>query len=194
MNSLRLDEWVCGRNSRLGPGVTSGTVLQYVIVLFSRLRILLGTCNHECHNLGSVEFAHLFQNQRRTRRPRSTSRNLFFEHLEDRVTPTTFIWSGLGGNNNWSTAANWQGLVAPTTLANPDVVFNSVTPRLNTTNDISNLSVKSITISASNYTLNGNKLLLNGNVTVEPARPASASLSTCNSPRRPPSRSTTSPT
>ena len=110
--------------------------------------------------------ARLFQNQRRTRRPRSTSRNLFFEHLEDRVTPTTFIWSGLGGNNNWSTAANWQGLVAPTTLANPDVVFNSVTPRLNTTNDISNLSVKSITISASNYTLNGNKLLLNGNVTV----------------------------
>src|SRR6478609_2224021 len=62
--------------------------------------------------------ARLFQNQRRTRRPRSTSRNLFFEHLEDRVTPTTFIWLGLGGNNNWSTAANWQGLVAPTTLAN----------------------------------------------------------------------------
>src|SRR5262245_23207994 len=49
--------------------------------------------------------ARLFQHHRRTRRPRSASRNLYFEPLEDRVTPTTFIWSGLGSNNNWSTPA-----------------------------------------------------------------------------------------
>src|SRR5689334_18019224 len=110
--------------------------------------------------------ARLFQQQRRARRPRSGRPALYFEPLEDRVTPTTFIWSGLGGNNNWSNPANWLGNAAPSNPANPDIVFNSATPRLNTTNDISNLNAKSITISASNYALNGNKLLLSGNVTV----------------------------
>ena len=41
------------------------------------------------------------------------------EHLEERVVPATFIWSGLGGNNNWSTAANWQGGVAPSEPCQP---------------------------------------------------------------------------
>jgi autotransporter-associated beta strand protein len=104
--------------------------------------------------------------QRRARRPQSR-RRLAVESLEDRVTPaTTFVWTGLGSNNNWSTGANWQGNVAPTSLAVPDLVFNSVTPRMNTNNDIISLSVNSITISASNYTLSGAKLFLNGNVTV----------------------------
>ena len=108
--------------------------------------------------------ARLFQ-QRRAGVPQAR-RRLAVETLEDRVTPATFIWNGLGGNNNWSTAANWQGGVAPSTLASPDLVFNSVTPRMNTNNDILGLAVKSITISASNYTLNGAKLLIDGNVTV----------------------------
>ena len=37
---------------------------------------------------------------------------------------------------------------------------------MNTNNDVPGLEVKSITISASNYTLNGAKILLDGNVTV----------------------------
>ena len=57
----------------------------------------------------------LFQQRRRPQRPQSAQRRLLFETLEDRVTPTTFIWTGLGSNNNWSTGANWQGGVAPTT-------------------------------------------------------------------------------
>jgi len=93
-------------------------------------------------------------------------RRLAIELLEDRVTPATFVWNGLGGNNNWSTGANWQGGVAPSSLASPDLVFNSVTPRMNTNNDILGLSVTSITISASNYTLSGSRINLNGNLTV----------------------------
>ena len=93
-----------------------------------------------------------------------------FESLEDRVTPTTFIWSGGGSNSNWSTGANWMGGVAPTSLANPDLVFNtSLSPaKMNTSNDIGNLAVKSITISTSNYKLNGSAIQLGGNVVVGP--------------------------
>lgn len=40
---------------------------------------------------------------------RVRQRGLHLEMLEERVTPATFIWTGLGGNNNWSNPANWQG-------------------------------------------------------------------------------------
>ena len=109
--------------------------------------------------------------KRKHREPQAR-RRLAFETLEDRVTPATFIWNGLGGNNNWSTGANWQGGDAPT--ANPDLVFNSVTSRMSPNNDILGLVVKSITISASNYTLNGAKISLAGPLTVGSARPTSA--------------------
>jgi large repetitive protein len=97
---------------------------------------------------------------------RPLQRRLSVEMLEDRVVPATFIWSGLGGNNNWSTGANWAGGVAPSSGASPDLVFNSVTPRMNTSNDIPGLVVNSISMSASNYTLGGSQILLGGNVTV----------------------------
>ena len=108
----------------------------------------------------------LFQQQQVARRQQTLQRRLAFEPLEDRVTPTTFIWSGAGSNNNWSTGANWQGGVAPSSLANPDLVFQGGASKLSNNNDIANLAVKSITISASNYILNGSKILLGGNATV----------------------------
>ncbi|MCS7272484.1 MAG: autotransporter-associated beta strand repeat-containing protein, partial [Gemmataceae bacterium] len=86
--------------------------------------------------------------------------------LEERVTPATFIWTGAGNNNNWSNPNNWQGGVAPTSAANPDLVFPSGAARLNNTNDISGLVVRSITFSGSNYRLQGNPITLAGNIFV----------------------------
>ena len=97
---------------------------------------------------------------------RVRQRGLHLEMLEERVTPATFIWTGLGGNNNWSNPSNWQGGVAPTSAANPDLVFGTGALRLNTNNDIANLVVRSITISGSNYVLGGNAIQLAGNVFV----------------------------
>ncbi|MBA2227575.1 sialidase family protein, partial [Thermogemmata fonticola] len=97
---------------------------------------------------------------------RAQQRGLHLEMLEERVTPATFIWTGSGGNNNWSNPANWQGGVAPTSAANPDLVFQTGASRLNTNNDISGLVVRSITISGSNYNLGGNAIQLAGNVFV----------------------------
>ena len=111
----------------------------------------------------------LFSQRKSARQQPANRRRLAFEPLEDRVTPATFIWTGGGTNSNWSTGANWQGGVAPTSLANPDLVFSlALTPisERTTTNDLTNLTVKAITISAPNYTLNGNKVLLDGSVTV----------------------------
>ncbi len=103
---------------------------------------------------------------RQSRRGRRSPgwQTLQVETLEERVTPATFIWTGLGGNNLWSNPANWAGGVAPTSAANPDLVFNTITPRLNTNNDIAGLVVRSITVSASNYTLGGNPIQLAGNI------------------------------
>jgi autotransporter-associated beta strand protein len=93
-------------------------------------------------------------------------RPLQLEMLEERVTPATFIWTGGGTNNLWSNPSNWQGGVAPTSAANPDLVFPSGAARLNNTNDLSGLVVRSITVSGSNYTLGGNAIQLAGNVVV----------------------------
>src|SRR5262245_52820693 len=63
------------------------------------------------------------------------------EHLETRLAPATFVWSGTGGaaNPKWSAGVNWVGGVAPTPSASPidDLVFpDSATPNRNTVNDL----------------------------------------------------------
>lgn len=35
------------------------------------------------------------------------------ELLEGRLAPTTHIWTGRGGDSNWSTAGNWEGNQVP---------------------------------------------------------------------------------
>src|SRR5512132_1536681 len=39
-------------------------------------------------------------------------------------------WSGLGANDNWSTAANWVGGVAPASSPTTAVSFLAATPRI----------------------------------------------------------------
>ena len=50
------------------------------------------------------------------------------EQLEVRQMPATRMWAGGGGDNNWTTAANWSGGVVPTT--SDSVVISSVEPSM----------------------------------------------------------------
>jgi hypothetical protein len=94
-------------------------------------------------------------------RPRRTSLfvfvvgALFFEPAAEAATRT---WTGLGADNNWSTAANWGG-VAPS--AGDDLMFPGGTPRLSPNNDFAaNTSFNTISFTGSSggYTLGGNAI------------------------------------
>src|SRR5262249_22207148 len=99
---------------------------------------------------------------------RRPQRDLCLERLENRLAPATFTWSGLGGaNTKWSNNANWMGNVAPTgaTASLDDLVFGAGASQRITSNDLPLISgvsptFNSITISASNYSLAGNKIVL----------------------------------
>src|SRR5437773_933039 len=70
-------------------------------------------------------------------------------------------WSGAGGDNNWSTGANWGG----TAPVNGDILVFSGATRQNNTNDISTLSVNGLAFANNGFMLNGNLLSLNGPLT-----------------------------
>ncbi|HEV8589467.1 MAG TPA: autotransporter-associated beta strand repeat-containing protein [Pyrinomonadaceae bacterium] len=70
----------------------------------------------------------------------------------------TRTWTGGGGDNNWTTAANWGG-TAP--ASGDSLVFPSGAARLSNTNNFAGgTSFNSITISGSGYTLGGNSIAL----------------------------------
>src|SRR5262245_5088012 len=91
------------------------------------------------------------------RRPRSVS--LAVETLEGRVVPATDIWTGLGANVNWDNPANWS-IGVPNN--GDDVVFAAGVPipSKTNTNNITGLTLNSITFADSGYTLNGQTLNL----------------------------------
>jgi pimeloyl-ACP methyl ester carboxylesterase len=65
---------------------------------------------------------------------------------------TTHTWDGGGGDNKWSTAANWVGDVAP--MAGDNLVFPEGAARLENMNDFPATTVfGSITVSGSGYRL-----------------------------------------
>ncbi len=64
--------------------------------------------------------------------------------------PTTHIWDGGGGDNKWSTAANWVGDVKP--LPGDNLLFPTGAKQLESVNDYSTTTVfGSITVSGSGY-------------------------------------------
>ena len=77
------------------------------------------------------------------------------ESLEDRLVPTTYTWVGGAVNTNWSTAANWQNDVAPSTAAGAvnDLVFGTQGVAAATVDNISALSIDSITFSEAGYSI-----------------------------------------
>ena len=71
-------------------------------------------------------------------------------------------WDGGGNDGLWSTDANWVGDQAPT--AGEDIVFSG-TAQTNTENDLT-CAFGSLTFNSSNFTVSGNTVLLDGNITV----------------------------
>ena len=78
---------------------------------------------------------------------------------------TVRTWDGGGGDNNWQTAANWIGDVAP--VANDDLVFPAGATQFTGNNNFPLLTTfSSITIEGGAYTLGGSPLRLSNGLTV----------------------------
>ena len=92
-------------------------------------------------------------------------------------------WTGLGANNNWSTAGNWDGGAEP--IFPIDLTFAGGT-RLNNTNDLTGITANSLTFdpAAGPFILNGNSLGLNGNIQFN-GNPAAPVTETINLPLTP---------
>jgi len=72
-------------------------------------------------------------------------------------------WDGGGTNNNWTTATNWVGDVAP--LPGDDLLFPTGKTRLSPINDFpSGTTFNSIIFSGTNYSLDGNSIALNAGI------------------------------
>lgn len=76
---------------------------------------------------------------------------------------STGVWTGLGANNNWSTAANWDNNAVPVF---PHAVTFGGNTRLNNNNDLSSITVSTMTFSntAGPFVINGNDITLSGNI------------------------------
>lgn len=86
-----------------------------------------------------------------------------FLHLAQDAPAATRTWDGGGTNNNWTTATNWVGDVAP--IAGDDLVFPDGAARLSTFNNFpASTPFNSIAFSGTAYTLNGATLLLAGGI------------------------------
>ena len=81
---------------------------------------------------------------------------LFFVHS---VLAANDTWVGGGADANWATIANWAAVAAP--VNNDTLAFNGTTQQINT-NNISNLSVGSVTFTNGGFNLYGNPLTVAG--------------------------------
>jgi hypothetical protein len=87
-------------------------------------------------------------------------------------------WTGAGGDDLWSTSANWTCSGAHLVPADGDVlVFPSATPRFEPANDLVGLIVESITIEDPQYELSGNGIFLNLHLTSSPSVAGNPSVS-----------------
>ncbi|MDG3007728.1 Ig-like domain repeat protein [Paludisphaera mucosa] len=74
------------------------------------------------------------------------------------VVGVTYTWTGLGGDGNWSTDANWDTNLAPS--GGEDLVFPSGAARRNNNNDLSGKTFRSIEIAGGGYDIAGNAITL----------------------------------
>ena len=87
-------------------------------------------------------------------------RRLQLEWLEHRLAPATHTWTG-ATSDLWSADANWNG-GSPMGDTSAVLVFPGGAMNLVNMNDLTGLTVQSITFSGDGYTLSGNQLTLNG--------------------------------
>ena len=107
------------------------------------------------------------------RRSRSRARLIpFIEHLEVKIAPATFTWTGLGSNNNWNVSQNWTrvGLPAnPIPTSSSDIlVFPAGAARMTSVNNLGGeeggSTFASVQIQASGYNISGSSLTLSTGV------------------------------
>jgi len=70
----------------------------------------------------------------------------------------TCSWTGNGGDNNWSTAANWDGCLGAAPTDADNLFFPPSPARTTSTNDLVGLDLDSIYIEASDMIFNGNDI------------------------------------
>ncbi len=80
--------------------------------------------------------------------------------LQPPTTCTSCSWTGGGGNNNWSTGANWSGGLPPATNGTATLTFPSGQSQPTNNNDFVGASFAGIVLSGSGYTLGGNQITL----------------------------------
>lgn len=94
------------------------------------------------------------------------------------VTVTTNVWNGAGANNNWNNGTNWASGVASN--GGSTALQFSGTTRTNAVNNFgNNTTFAGITFGsdAGNFTLSGQKIILNGGITNNSANAQVISLS-----------------
>src|SRR5687768_13075901 len=94
-----------------------------------------------------------------------TRTTLRLTRLEDRVTPAVATWDGGGADDNWTTAANWAGDVAP--QPGDDIVYPAA-GRLSSLNDFpAGTAFRSLTLAGGGFQIGGNAVTLAAGVTAE---------------------------
>ena len=92
-----------------------------------------------------------------------------FEKLE--VRSLLAAWDGGGADNNWTTADNWMGNVAP--VPGDSLTFPAGAARLTNNNDFaSGTAFATINFTGAGYTLGGNALVLSGGLVDNSAQDA----------------------
>src|SRR5881227_1430697 len=93
------------------------------------------------------------RNRRAARSSAERPAPLAAEALEDRLAPAVRVWTGLGPDTNWTTAANWQGNVTP--QAEDNLLFPAapVGSLVSTNNFGAGTRFRTITIADASYLL-----------------------------------------
>lgn len=125
----------------------------------------------------STNFQQTNRTSRHARQTRPTAhsrrrlRSMQLERLEARQLLATFTWDGGGGDNLWTTPANWVGDAAPGGSNTDDLVFTGSARTANTNNFPAGTTFNSIAFnsSAGNFTIGGNAIKLNGGVDIDVA-------------------------
>jgi autotransporter-associated beta strand protein len=87
-------------------------------------------------------------------------------YLEDHLAPAVATWDGGGTDNNWTTAANWVGDVAP--QPGDDLVFPDGVSRLTNANNFpAGTEFNSIRLTGPGYVITGNAVTLSAGISTQ---------------------------